>query len=126
MTFIRDRLEVSAVNQMHQNWVQRSENTLKQLQGLMENTDQDRLELVRVMRFSFGALGQSLAGWMQWVNSPEIMSSFNKEELEEMTKKITDMVEQFVTYDIEVTSTGTRKGLAKQRENEQQGLRFVI
>jgi hypothetical protein len=29
MTFIRDRLEVSAVNQMHQNWVQRSENTLK-------------------------------------------------------------------------------------------------
>ena len=126
MTFIRDRLEVSAVNQMHQNWVQRSENTLKQLKGLMENTDQDRLELVRVMRFSFGALGQSLAGWMQWVNSPEIMSSFTKEELEEMTKKITDMVEQFVTYDIEITSTGTRKGLAKQRENEQQGLRFVI
>lgn len=126
MTFIRDRLEVSAVNQMHQNWVQRSENTLKQLKGLMENTDQDRLELVRVMRFSFGALGQSLAGWMQWVNSPEIMSSFTKEELEEMTKKITDMVEQFVTYEIEITSTGTRKGLAKQRENEQQGLRFVI
>ncbi len=126
MTFIRDRLEVSAVNQMHQNWVQRSENTLKHLKGLMENTDQDRLELVRVMRFSFGALGQSLAGWMQWVNSPEIMSSFSKEELEEMTRKITSMVEQFVTYDIEITGTGTRKGLAKQRENEQQGLRFVI
>jgi hypothetical protein len=63
---------------------------------------------------------------MQWVNSPEIMSSFNKEELEEMAKKITDMVEQFVTYDIEITSTGTRKGLAKQREKEQQGTRFVI
>ena len=126
MTFIRDRLKVSAVNKMHQSWVQRSENILKQLQGLMENPDQDRLELVRVMRFSFGALGQSLAGWMQWVNSPEIMSSFNKEELEEMAKKITSMVEQFVTYDIEITSTGTRKGLAKQRENEQQGTRFVI
>ncbi len=111
---------------MHQNWIQRSENTLKQLQGLFENPDQDRLELVRVMRFSFGAFGQSLAGWMQWVNSPEIMSSFNKEELEEMAKKITGMVEQFVTYDIETTSTGTRKGLAKQRENEQQGTRFVI
>jgi hypothetical protein len=111
---------------MHQNWIQRSENTLKQLRGLMENPDQDRLELVRVMRFSFGALGQSLAGWMQWVNSPEIMSTFNKGELEEMTKKITGMVEQFVTYDIEITNTGTRKGLAKQRENEQQGTRFVI
>ena len=126
MTFIRDRLKVSAVNKMHQSWVQRSENILKQLQGLMEDPDQDRLELVRVMRFSFGALGQSLAGWMQWVNSPEIMSSFNKEELEEMAKKVTSMVEQFVKYDIEMTSTGTRKGLAKQRENEQQGTRFVI
>jgi len=111
---------------MHQNWIQRSENTLKQLKGLMENPDQDRLELVRVMRFSFGALGQSLAGWMQWVNSPEIMSSFTQEELEAMTKKITSMVEQFITYDIEMTNTGTRKGLAKQRENEQQGTRFVI
>ena len=111
---------------MHQNWIQRSENTLKQLKGLMDNPEQDRLELVRVMRFSFGALGQSLAGWMQWVNSPEIMSSFTKEELEEMTKKLINMVEQFITYDIEITSTGTRKGLAKQRENEQQDTRFVI
>jgi hypothetical protein len=111
---------------MHQNWIQRSENTLKQLKGLMDNPEQDRLELVRVMRFSFGALGQSLAGWMQWVNSPEIMSSFTKEELEEMTKKLFNMVEQFITYDIEITSTGTRKGLAKQRENEQQDTRFVI
>ena len=111
---------------MHQNWIQRSENTLKQLKGLMDNPEQDRLELVRVMRFSFGALGQSLAGWMQWVNSPEIMSSFTKEELEEMTKKLINMVEQFITYDIETTSTGTRKGLAKQRENEQQDTRFVI
>jgi hypothetical protein len=111
---------------MHQNWIQRSENTLKQLKSLMENPDQDRLELVRVMRFAFGALGQSLAGWMQWVNSPEIMSSFTKEELEEMTKKLINMVEQFIAYDIEITSTGTRKGLAKQRENEQQETRFVI
>ncbi|MBQ04952.1 hypothetical protein CL673_09680 [Candidatus Bathyarchaeota archaeon] len=111
---------------MHQNWIQRSEDTLKQLRSLKENPEQDRLELVRVMRFSFGALGQSLAGWMQWVSSPEIMSSFKKDELEEMTKKLTDMVEQFVTYDIEITSIGTQKGLAKQRQNEQKGTQFVI
>ncbi len=111
---------------MHQNWIQRSENTLKQLRGLMENPDQDRLELVRVMRFSLGALAQSLAGWMQWVSKPEIMSSFTKEELEEMAKKVTGMVEQFVTYDIETTNAGILKGLAKQGENEQHGPRFVI
>jgi len=111
---------------MHQNWIQRSENTLKQLRELMENPDQDRLELVRVMRFSFGALNQSLHGWMQWVSSPEIMSSFTKEELEEMAKKITGIVEQFITYDIETTNTGILKGLDKQGENEQNGPRFVI
>jgi len=111
---------------MHTNWIQRSENTLKQLQKLMENPDQDRLELVRVMRFALGALGQSLAGWMQWINSPEIMSSFDQEELEAMAKTITGMVEGFLNYDIEITDTGTRKGLAKQREHEQEGSRFVI
>jgi len=53
----------------------------------MENPDQDRLELVRVMRFSFGALGQNLTGWPQWVSSPEITSSITKEELEEIAKR---------------------------------------
>ncbi len=111
---------------MHQNWIQKSENALKQLRGLMENPDQDRLELVRVMRFSFGALNQSLHGWMQWVSSPEIMSSFTKEELEEMAKKISGIVEQFITYDIETTKTGILKGLAKHGEKEQNRTRFVI
>jgi hypothetical protein len=111
---------------MHQNWIQRSENTLKQLRELMENPDQDRLELVRVIRFSLGALNQSLHGWMQWVSSPEIMSNFTKEELEEMTKKITGIVDQFITYDIETTNTGILKGLNKQRKNEQNETKFVI
>jgi len=62
----------------------------------------------------------------QWVSSPEIMSSFTKEELEEMAKKISDIVEQFITYDIETTNTGILKGLDKQGENEQNGTQFVI
>jgi hypothetical protein len=111
---------------MHQNWIQRSENTLKQLRELMENPDQDRLELVRVIRFSLGALNQSLHGWMQWVSSPEIMSNFTKGELEEMAKKITGIVDQFITYDIETTNTGILKGLNKQRKNEQNETKFVI
>ena len=111
---------------MDKNWIQRSENALKQLRGLMENPDQDRLELVRVIRFSFGALNQSLHGWMQWVSSPEIMSNFTKEELEEMAKKISGIVEQFITYDIEATNTGILKGLELQGENEQSGPEFLI
>lgn len=111
---------------MHQNWIQRSENTLKQLRKLKEGEDQDRLELVRVMRFALGAMGQSLGGWMQWINSPEIMSSFTKEELEEMSRTVTEMVERFVEYDIEMTNKGMVKGLAKQRATRQEGVRFVI
>ena len=41
-------------------------------------------------------------------------------------KKITDIVEQFITYDIETTNTGIMKGLDKQGENEQNGTQFVI
>jgi hypothetical protein len=78
------------------------------------------------MRFSFGALNQSLHGWMHWVSSPEIMSNFTKEELDEMAKKIIELVEQFIAYDIEAANTGILKGLDKQGENEQKGSRFVI
>lgn len=110
---------------MSQNWMQRTEDTLKQLRKLIETPDQDRLDLVRVMRFAFSALGQSLAGWMQWVNSPEIMSTFSGDELEEMAKTVTGMVEQFMEYDIKITEEGMRKGLAKQRA-AREGIRFVI
>ncbi len=109
---------------MNQSWIERSQNTLKQLRKLMSTPNMDRLDLVRVMRFAFGALGQSLAGWMQWINSPEIMSTFSREELEEMAKTITKMVEEFIEYDIKVTEEGMRKGLAKRRAR--QGIRFVI
>lgn len=111
---------------MHMDWIQRSEKTLEQIQKLMESPDQDRLELVRVMRVAFGALGNSLGGWMQWVNSPEIMSNFTQEELQEMATKITDMVTAFVSFDIEMTNRGMQKGLAKQRAANQQQVRFVI
>jgi len=110
---------------MNQNWIQRSEDTLKQLRQLTKTPDQDRLDLVRVMRYAFGALGQSLAGWMQWINSPEIMSNFTRDELEEMTKTITGMVEGVIEYDLKITEEGMRKGLAKRRAAGQ-GTRFVI
>jgi len=110
---------------MSQNWIPRSQSTLKQLRQLAGTPDQDRLDLVRVMRFAFGALGQSLAGWMQWINSPEIMSTFTRDELEEMARTITGMVERFIEYDIKITEEGMRKGLAK-RKAAREGVRFVI
>jgi hypothetical protein len=64
---------------------------------------------------------------MQWVNSPEVMANFTREELEEMSDKILNMIEKFIEYDIDVTDKGMRKGVAKQREQqEDQGNHFVI
>ena len=108
------------------NWVERSQKTLEELKKLSQKKDQDRLDRVRGMRFGFMALGQSLAGWMQWVNSPEVMSNFTKEELEEMSQTILCMVEKFIEYDIKITDEGMQKGVAKQREQEERGNHFVI
>jgi hypothetical protein len=109
---------------MNVSWIDRSEKTIEQLRMLKEKREMDRLDLLKTMRFSFGALSQSLGGWMQWVNSPEVMSQFTRDELQEMSDKIMDMVTSFIEYDMDVTNQGMQKGLGKQREEEQS--RFVI
>jgi hypothetical protein len=109
---------------MNSTWIDRSEKTIEQLRLLKENRDMDRLDLLKSMRFSFSALSQSLGGWMQWVNSPEVMSQFNRDELQEMSDKIIDMVTGFIEYDLDVTDRGMQKGLGKQRDEDQS--RFVI
>jgi hypothetical protein len=109
---------------MNSSWIDRSEKTVEQLKMLKEKRDMDRLDLLKTMRFSFGALSQSLGGWMQWVNSPEVMSQFTRDELQEMSDRIMDMVTSFIEYDMNVTNQGVQKGLGKQREEEQS--RFVI
>ncbi len=109
---------------MNVSWIDRSKKTLDMLIELREKRNQDRLDLVRTMRYGFGALSHSLGGWMQWVNSPEVMSQFTQEELQEMSDTILDMVTKFVEYDRDITDFGMKKGLGKQREEEPS--RFII
>lgn len=61
---------------------------------------------------------------MQWVNSPEIMSQFTREELLDINDKLIEMVKDFVEYDRDITDFGMQKGLGKQRDEEPN--RFVI
>jgi hypothetical protein len=111
---------------MNVSWVDRSRRTLEQLKALRAKKDMDRLDQVRAMRFGFMAIGQSVAGWMQWVNSPEVMANFTKEELEEMSGVVLNMVEKWIEYDIEITDEGMQKGVEKQRAEQEQGNHFVI
>ncbi len=109
---------------MNVSWIDRSQKTLEQLKEIRGKRDMDRLDLVRGIRFAFSALGQSLSGWMQWANSPEIMSQFTKEELQEMSDTLFDIITKFVEYDRDITDYGMKKGLGKEREDDPN--RFVI
>jgi len=110
---------------MNVSWNDRLQKTLEQLENLKGQRDLDRLDLVKNMRFSFGALSQSLSGWMQWVNSPEVMSQFTQEEMLEMSDQLLERVMSFVKYDQEITDFGLQKGLGKQKEEEDSN-KFVI
>ncbi len=109
---------------MNVGWVERTQKTLDQLQKIKDNRERDRLDIITGMRFSFGALSQSLGGWMQWVNSPEVMTQFTREELLDMSDQLIDLITKFVEYDRDITDFGMQKGLGKQREEEEN--RFVI
>ena len=88
-----------------------------------EKKDKDRLDLVQSMRFALYALHRSLLGWMNWVNNPDIMAAFKKEELDEMNKRITEFTEAFIKYDVEVTQQGVRKNLRTKRPTREEAER---
>jgi len=96
---------------MSENWIQVSERIIEQLKNLDETKEKDRLDLVRSLRYLVSVLQRSLFGWTQWVNNPDIISVFTKEDLEQMTKKLTDFTRSFVKYDLEITHLGINKGL---------------
>jgi hypothetical protein len=43
---------------MNVSWIERTQKTIDQLQKIKEKREIDRLEIVKSMRFSFGALSQ--------------------------------------------------------------------
>jgi len=96
-------------------WIQTCQRLLEQIRKFSEKKDKDRLDIVQSMRFALYALHRSLLGWMNWVNNPDIMANFDLQELEEMNKKITSFVEDFIKYDVEVTQLGARKSLSAEK-----------
>ena len=101
---------------MSEVWIKASEKLLGHIKRLEETKERDRLELVRSLRFILSALQRSLLGWMQWVNNPDIMTRFTKEDLEEMNKKISEFTRSFIEYDMEATKLGAQKGLKVKKK----------
>jgi len=102
---------------LSEGWIRVSERILNQLKRLEDTKDKDRLELVRSLRFVLSVLQRSLIGWTQWVGNPEIMTIFSQEDLEKMTKALSEFTCSFIEYDLEMTSLGAKKGLKAPKKD---------
>jgi hypothetical protein len=83
-------------------WTQDCERILKEIKSAKVK-GQDRLDMVRMIRFTLFALERSVTGWMEWANNPDIMAEFSLEELKEINKTLAELVCAFVEYDAKIT-----------------------
>ena len=88
---------------MEGKWAQECERILDRIRKSAKVEGQDRLDMVRMIRFTLFALQRSVAGWMEWANNPDIMAKFSLEELEEINRTLAELVYAFVEYDAKIT-----------------------
>lgn len=89
---------------MSSSWVQECKRILEQIKKLENMEGQDRLDMVRRIRFIIFALQRSLSGWTEWVDNPDVMASFSLEELKEISRNLAGLTQSFVEYDSKITS----------------------
>jgi len=104
---------------LSEGWIQASQELLEQMKKFTAKENMDRLDLVQSMRFCLYVLHRSLMGWMNWINNPDIMVAFKKEELDEMNRKISEFVGSFIHYDLEVTKMGVQKNLGPRKPTQE-------
>jgi hypothetical protein len=108
---------------LSEQWVEVSEKIIEKLKQIESADDKDRLDLVRSLRFVLTALQRSMAGWVQWVNNPDVMTIFSQEELQKMTKELSEMTHSFVKYDLEITKFGAEKGLKASKKDDKRAVK---
>ncbi len=84
-------------------WAQDCERILDKIKKSAKVKGQDRLDMVRTIRFTLFALERSVAGWIEWVDNPDVMANFSLEELKEINKNLAELVCNFVEYDAKIT-----------------------
>ena len=113
---------------MSNKWVEECERLLDQMKKLSATEGKDRLEVVRTMRFILYSLQRSVAGWLEWIDNLEIISTFSFEELQEINKKLAEMTEAFVEYDIKITGqcAPAKPKTAKRTEGKERSDVFYV
>lgn len=97
-------------------WVSDCQRILKEIKNSSKVAGQDRLDMVRTIRFTILALQRSVTGWMQWADNPDVMAQFSLDELVEINKNLSDLVCAFVDYDAKITGTQEKKVEKKLRK----------
>jgi hypothetical protein len=90
-------------------WVNDCQRILNEIKNSKKNEGQDRLDMVRTIRFTILALQRSVTGWMQWADNPDIMAQFSLDELMEINRNLADLVCDFVDYDAKITGNQEKK-----------------
>lgn len=94
---------------MEGKWVNDCQRILSEIKSSKKIEGQDRLDMVRTIRFTILALQRSVTGWMQWADNPEIMAQFSLDELTEINRNLADLVCNFVDYDVKITGSQEKK-----------------
>jgi len=97
-------------------WVSDCQRILEELKKSAKVAGQDRLDMVRTIRFTILALQRSVTGWMQWADNPDVMAQFSLDELADINKNLSDLVCAFVDYDAKITGTQEKKVEKKIRK----------
>jgi hypothetical protein len=99
----------TGVSLMEGRWVNDCQKILKEIRKSEKVEGQDRLDMVRTIRFTILALQRSVTGWMQWADNPDIMAQFSLDELVEINKNLAKLVSAFVDYDAKITGSQEKK-----------------
>ena len=102
---------------MEGKWVSDCERILDKIKNSAKVEGQDRLDVVKTIRFTILALQRSVTGWMQWADNPDIMVQFSLDELVEINNNLSDLVCAFVDYDAKITGSQEKKIEKKIRKD---------
>jgi hypothetical protein len=111
---------------MGEQWIRECNDFLRQIRDSMKLENPDRLDLVKSMHRALYAVNHSILGWFQYVNNPDIMSRFDRDELRQMSETLNKFAESFLEHDIEVTEKGMGKGLSEPKEEEEDRQPFYV
>jgi hypothetical protein len=115
-----------AMNGMGEQWIRECNTFLEQIRESIAMGSPDRLDLVRSMHRALFAINHSILGWLQYVNNPDVMSRFTRDELNEISDALNKFAETFIVHDIEVTKKGMEKGLGEFREEDREQQPFYV